>query len=405
MGGSTKIAVGVSESFDAVEAFSEAAADAARDLDGPCDLCLVFCGAPHLGHGKWILSTVHELLSPRHLIGCGAGGVVAAGREIEEGPAAVVWAASMPGTEISTHHFEVERTDGGFRVLGLDSPTPKGLGRAPAPEEQQRSGGRTDCMIVLADPYSFATEALLDRLDEERPGMPVLGGLASASAVGSASLFRQGHVLPGGAVACSLSGVQVVPCVSQGAAPVGPEMTVTASHGNVIEELASRPAVERLRDALTELDPREQQLAASGLMVGIVIDENRPEYRRGDFLVRPVIGLDSEAGTIAVGERVRVGQTVRMHIRDGASADEDLRAVLRAQAEALGSAGPAGALLFTCNGRGSHMFEVPDHDASAIEDALGIPAGGFFCAGEIGPVGGRNFLHGFTATMAVFPAE
>ena len=100
-----------------------------------------------------------------------------------------------------------------------------------------------------------------------------------------------------------------------------------------------------------------------------------------------------------------MGQTVRMQIRDGASADEDLRDALRAQAEALGSSRPAGALLFTCNGRGSHMFEVPDHDASAIEDALGAPAGGFFCAGEIGPVGGRNFLHGFTATMAVFPAE
>jgi small ligand-binding sensory domain FIST len=120
--------------------------------------------------------------------------------------------------------------------------------------------------------------------------------------------------------------------------------------------------------------------------------------------VRPVVGADPSAGTIAVGERVRVGQTVRMHVRDGASADEDLRAALRSQVAALGAPGAAGALLFTCNGRGSHMFQVPDHDAAAIDDTLGIPAGGFFCAGEIGPVGGRNFLHGFTATMAVFAA-
>jgi small ligand-binding sensory domain FIST len=140
-------------------------------------------------------------------------------------------------------------------------------------------------------------------------------------------------------------------------------------------------------------------------MLGIVIDENRPDYRRGDFLVRPVIGIDQEAGTIAVGDRIRVGQTVRLQIRDGASADEDLRDALQAQAQALGDVPPAGALLFTCNGRGSHMFEIPDHDAAALDDALGVPAGGFFCAGEIGPVGGRNFLHGFTATMAVFPAE
>ena len=378
--------MGCSESFDAIEAFSEASLDAARKLDAPCDLCLLFAGAPHLGHGKWILSTVHEHLEPRHLIGCGAGGVVGAGREIEEGPAAVVWAASLPDAGISTHHFGVEQADaGGYAVLGI-------------PEAEKL--GQT--MILLADPYSFATEALLDRLHELRPGMPVLGGLSSASAVGSASLFRDGEVLGGGAVACSVSGVPILPCVSQGATPVGPEMTITAAERNVIEELASRPAIERLREALDALDAREQRLAASGLMLGIVIDENQPEYRRGDFLVRPIIAADGEAGTIALGERVRVGQTVRMHLRDGASADEDLRASLRLQVEALGSTRPAGALLFTCNGRGSHMFEVPDHDASALEDVLGVPAAGFFCAGEIGPVGGRNFLHGFTATMAVF---
>jgi small ligand-binding sensory domain FIST len=262
-----------------------------------------------------------------------------------------------------------------------------------------------DALLVLADPFSFATEALLERIDDLRPAMPVLGGLASASGAGAASLLRDGEVLAGGAVACSLSGVPLLPCVSQGANPVGPEMTITAADGNVIHELASRPAIERLREALAELDPREQRLAASGLMLGVVIDENQPEYGRGDFLVRPIVAIDPENETIAIGERVRIGQTVRMHVRDGASADEDLREALRLQANALGSAAPAGALLFTCNGRGSHMFEVPDHDATTIEDALGAPAGGFFCAGEIGPVGGRNFLHGFTATMAVFPAE
>jgi small ligand-binding sensory domain FIST len=182
-------------------------------------------------------------------------------------------------------------------------------------------------------------------------------------------------------------------------------MTITAATRNVIEELASRPALERLQEALGGLDSHQRELAGSGLMLGIVVDENRPEYRRGDFLVRPIIGADAEAGTIALGERVRVGQTVRMQLRDAASADEDLRAALLGQLQALAPSRPAGALLFTCNGRGSHMFEVPDHDAAAVEDALGVPAGGFFCAGEIGPVGDRNFLHGFTATMAVFGAE
>jgi small ligand-binding sensory domain FIST len=384
-----RVSVGMSESFDSVEAFSEAAADAANGLGGaPCDLCLVFAGAPHLGRGKWILSAVHDHLVPRHLIGCGAGGVVGAGREIEEGPAAVVWAASMPDAEITVHHFETERTEDGFILGGV--PDPPSLGEA---------------MVVLADPYSFATEALLAHVEEVRPGMPLLGGLASAAAAGSASLFRDGDVLDGGAVGCSVSGIPLLPCVSQGAAPVGPEMTITGAEGNMIAELASKPAIQRLREALAELDPRERELAAAGLMLGIVIDENKPEYERGDFLVRPILGADSESGSLAVGEHVRVGQTVRMQVRDGASADEDLREALRAQAAALGTEGAAGALVFTCNGRGSHMFDVPDHDATAIEDVLGAPAGGFFCAGEIGPVGGRNFLHGFTATMAVFPAE
>jgi small ligand-binding sensory domain FIST len=384
-----RVGVGVSESFDAVEAFSDASRAAARGLDGePCDLCMVFAGAPHLGHAKWILSTVHENLAPASLIGCGAGGVVGGCREIEEGPAAVVWAASMPDAEIATHHFETEQTDAGLETVGL--PGADDLGEA---------------MVLLADPHTFATEALLDGLENLRPGTPVLGGLASAAAAGSASLFRDGDVLPGGAVACSLSGVPLLPCVSQGATPVGPEMTITAAEGNVIAELASRPAIERLQEALGELDARERQLAASGLMLGIVIDENKPDYGRGDFLVRPIIGIDQAAGTLAVGDRVRVGQTVRLQIRDGASADEDLRDALRSQAQALDGVPPAGALLFTCNGRGSHMFEVPDHDAAALDDALGAPAGGFFCAGEIGPVGGRNFLHGFTATMAVFPAH
>ncbi|HYU61154.1 MAG TPA: FIST N-terminal domain-containing protein [Solirubrobacterales bacterium] len=383
-----RIAVGVSESFDAVEAFDEAAAGAARELDAACDLCIVFAGAPHLGHGKWILSAVHDRLDPANLIGCGAGGVVAGRREIEEGPGAVVWALAAPGAEIRTHHFTVEQSGDGFEVIGLP-----------------QDGALGDALVVLADPYSFSTESLLARLNAEHPGLPVLGGLASAAIPGSGTLFRDGDVLSEGAVGCSLAGLPVLPCVSQGAAPVGPEMTITAAHENVIEELASRPALERLAEAIAGLEEHERDLARAGVMLGVVIDENKPDYGRGDFLIRPVIGADQDASTIAIGERVRVGQIVRLHVRDATVADEDLREALGLQSDALGSTPAAGALMFTCNGRGSHMFNVEDHDASALDDVLGVPAGGFFCAGEIGPVGGRNFLHGFTATLAVFPAE
>ena len=387
---STRVAVGVSEEFDAVEAFAEAADAAARGLGGAaCDLALVFAGAPHLGHGKWILSEVQERLAPAAVIGCGAGGVVGGGREIEEGAGAVVWALSAPGSRIQTHALVTEPVEGGIALGGL-------------PEDPLDYG---EAMIVLADPNSFSAEALLMHVNEARPGLPLLGGLASAAAAGSASLFRDGEIVDVGAVACSLRGVPLLPCVSQGATPVGPEMTITEADGNVITELASQPALERLREAIGALDEREQEMAGHGLLVGIVIDENQPDYERGDFLVRPIVGADPESGTIAVAERVRVGQTIRLQVRDGASADEDLREALGVQAQALGSSGAAGALLFTCNGRGSHMFERSDHDAEAVSATLGAPAGGFFCAGEFGPVGGRNFIHGFTATLAVFPRE
>jgi small ligand-binding sensory domain FIST len=382
-----QVAVGVSESFDPLEAFSEAAAEAARGLEGPCDLCAIFAAAPHLGHAKWILSEVHERLEPRNLIGCGASGVVGGGREIEDGPGAVVWAASLPGAELVTHHLRGRP--------GSEEPVIMGI-------PEQGLGG--EFVILLADPSSFPTEALLGRIQERRPGLPVLGGLVSASGPGGGVFFRDGEVLAGGAVAASISGVPVIPCVSQGAAPVGPEMTITAARENVIEELASAPALERLRSALAELLPRERELASEGVMLGIVIDENKPEYERGDFLIRGLLGADPSSGALAVGDTLRVGQTVRFHVRDAQSADEDLQHALRLQAAALAGRRTAGALLFTCNGRGRHMFAVADHDAGALASSFGAPpVSGFFCAGEIGPVGGRNFLHGFTATIALFP--
>ena len=387
--------MGASESFDTVEAAAEAADRARAGLDATCDLAVVFASGQHLGMAKWLLSEVHDRLEPRALIGCGAGGTVAAGRELEDTPGVVVWGASLPGAVLQTMHVTAERDAEGFRLLGL----PESLTEVP-----DDAADTDESLLALCDPFSFPAEELLATLERSRPHVPVLGGLASASFAGGAMLMRDGEVHTDGAVAVRLRGAEVLPCVSQGAGPVGPEMTITSAEANVIGQLAGKPAMERLGEVIASLPESERELAASGVLIGLVIDENRPEYERGDFLVRPIIGADRESGAIAIGEPVRVGQTVRLHVRDAASADADLREALRVQAQALGSDGAAGALLFTCNGRGSHMFEVPDHDAAALEDSLGAPTAGFFCAGEIGPVGGRNFLHGFTATMAVFPA-
>lgn len=383
------ISVGVANADETSRAFTEAAQTAAAGLDGECDLCVLFSGAAHLTEAESALEIVRSHLAPKSLIGCGAGGVIGGENELEHDTGAVVWAMSAPGSTIETLELATVQMDDGIALGGL-------------PGDLDELGG---AVIVLADPRSFAPDALLGHLNEARPAMPVLGGLASAATDSSACLFCDSEVLDEGAVAVSLRGVEVLPCVSQGAAPVGPEMTVTGAEGNVISELASKPALDRLREVIEDLDESEQELASQGLLLGIVIDENQPEYEHGDFLVRPIVGVDPGSGVVAVGEQMRIGQTVRVHVRDAESASKDLRDALSTRALALGDAGAAGSLLFSCNGRGSHMFNEPSHDAGVISDVLGAPTGGLFAAGEIGPVGGRNFLHGFTATMAVFPRD
>ena len=381
-----RIGTGLAIDDAGFDAFAEASGRAALALGGaPADLVFVFAGAANIEHAEAGLAHVHERLAPRALVGCGAQGVVGSGREIEEGGVAV-WAASLPDAELESFHLETLEAGDALAIAGM-------------PDLEA-----VEAAFLLVDPYSFPAEPVLDQIASDQPGLPVLGGLASAGGgPGAALLMCDEEVMSEGAVGVTLAGVDVRPCVSQGARPIGPEMAITAAEANVIHELASRPALERLKTAITELEPTERALAAAGLLIGIVIDENRPEYERGDFLVRGLLGADEESGSIAVGERVRVGQTVRLQVRDSGSADEDLREALARMSGDLPGP-PAGALIFTCNGRGSQMFPTPDHDAAALDRALGgAPAAGFFCAGEIGPVGDRSFVHGFTATMAVFP--
>jgi small ligand-binding sensory domain FIST len=213
------------------------------------------------------------------------------------------------------------------------------------------------------------------------------------------------EVIEEGAVGIALEEIELLPCVSQGAAPLGPELTITAAEGNVIHELAGRPAVETLQRVAAGLSAREQALISGGVLIGIVIDSGKTDYEQGDFLVRGIAGADPASGNLAVAAIVHEGQVIRLHARDARSADEDLHRQLRLRMDALSGTPPAGAVVFSCNGRGAAMFGECDHDAAAIADELGgAPAAGFFAAGEIGPVGGRSFLHGFTATLAVFPA-
>ena len=298
-----------------------------------------------------------------------------------------VWAAHLDGGRATPFHAEPVEVDDAVAVAGL-------------PELDGASAA-----ILLADPYSFPTDAVLRELARQAPGVPVLGGLSSARTLeGTGALFAGDAVVSEGAVGARLDGLDVLPCVSQGAAPVGPELTITAADGHVIEELAGVPALEKLRAVIAGLRPADRRLVAHGMLLGIVTAAGKPDYERGDFLVRGILGGDPDTGAVAVGAAVEPGQVVRLHARDADSADSDLRRALGLRMEALGGDRPAGALVFTCNGRGVDMFGGPDHDAAALDRELaGAPAAGFFAAGEIGPVGGESFLHGFTATVAIFP--
>ncbi|HWE10247.1 MAG TPA: FIST N-terminal domain-containing protein [Solirubrobacteraceae bacterium] len=383
-----KVAAGLSADPDPLHGATMAAREVADALHGAePDLAMVFASGAHLTMPEAVLAAIGAELGPEALVGCGAGGVLGAGRELESGTAVAVWAATLDAGSARPFHATVTG-DGDMGVL-------EGL-----PEL-----GADSALILLSDPYSFPTDGVLDGLAREAPGVPVLGGLSSArTPLGDAALFAGDAVRAEGAVGVCLDGVEMIPCVSQGATPLGPEMTITAAEDNVIHELAGRPAVQAIENAVAELPLDERALVLAGLMIGIVIDGGKPEYGHGDFLVRGILGADPETGAISVGATVAPGQVVRLHARDADSADEDLRRELRLRAAAIGGQRPAGALVFSCNGRGRSMFGTRDHDASMVQHVLGAPpAAGFFAAGEIGPVGGRSFLHGFTATVAVFP--
>jgi small ligand-binding sensory domain FIST len=385
----TRIGAGLSAEREPARAGKEAASRAAASFGsaGDVDLAFLFLSADHLDDVEGAVGGVLQELQPRHLVGCVADGVVAGGRELQEGPGAAVWAATLPeGAEVDVFHAIAIPGDDGMLITGV-----------PPLEDP-------DLVALLVDPYSFPAAPFLAKLHEEQPGLPVVGGLAGGGGhPGEGALIVEDRVVTDGAVGVAVRGAPVVTVVSQGCAPIGRDAVVTSAEGNVVYELAGRPALMRLQSEIAALTPEERALASRGVLAGLVIDENRSEYGRGDYLMRALLGADEDSGAIAVGEPVRVGQTLRFHVRDAATADDDLHGAL---GRALRRRRAAGALLFTCNGRGTHLFSEPDHDAGLVAEALGSTAlAGFFAAGEIGPVGGRAFVHGYTATLAVFLDE
>ncbi|HMB07498.1 MAG TPA: FIST N-terminal domain-containing protein [Isosphaeraceae bacterium] len=359
---------------------------AARDMAGePADLALVFTSEHHAGALDRIAREVRLKGLGRHILGCTGESIVGEDREVEGSAALSLWAIRLPGVELQPRRLTF---DGGGFPEWSDAP----------------ATGKTASVLLLGDPFTFPADQFLKQVNETSAGLRVVGGMASGGpAPGLNRLVLDGAVFEDGAVAMVVDGpLTLRTIVSQGCRPIGRPMIVTKVDRNIIRELGRRPALEVLREVFEGLPEDEQARVQQGLHVGRVINEYQERFGRGDFLIRNVLGAD-EAGGIAISDFVRVGQTVQFHVRDAETADEDLHGLLQAERRERPEARLRGALLFSCNGRGSRLFPEPNHDVGLIRQVLGpLPVAGLFAMGEIGPVGGQNFLHGFTASIVLF---
>jgi small ligand-binding sensory domain FIST len=366
----------------AYEAVGETAGEILERFDGERpDLVVCFASVQHGGAFEDVTGGLRKLLEPEVFMGCTAVAVAGRGVEIEREPGLSVFAARFGGGRVGGVVLDAERTDEGVSIGGW-------------PDELATRG----TLLTLADPFSFPMLDFLRLCNAQVPELTVMGGMASAAAgPGGNRIALDDRILTSGAVGVMCSeDVPIRAVVSQGCRPIGKPFTITSAERNFAHELAGRPAMERLQEIVQAATDADRKLMREGLHVGIVVDEHRLDFERGDFLVRNLLGVDQSTGSLAFSEPVEVGQTVQFQVRDASAADEDLRCLL------AGVSG-TGALMFTCNGRGTQLFDVPDHDAAVLAELLGeVPMAGAFCAGEIGPIGGHNFLHGFTASVAVF---
>jgi len=392
--GAIRCAVAVSTAPQIDAALREAADRAIHQLGGQADVAVVFVSSSYGAAIRPAMEGISDLIGAATVIGGTAEAVLAEGIEYEAGPVVAIWLARLSAARIVPFSLEYAQTPDGGMFVGW-------------PAELEGAWPDNAGVVLLADPFSFPVDALIKRMEEDHPGVPIVGGMASGGyQPGSNTLVAGSRSYDSGAVGFVIGGaVRIRPVVSQGCRPIGRPMVITKSDENVIIELGGRPALERLREVYGELAPADRQLVRNSLHVGRVASEYKDHFQAGDFLVRNVVGADPETGVIAVGDLVRTGQTIQFHVRDANSAHDDLHALLTREGERATT--PAGALVFTCNGRGTRLFDEANHDAKCLQETIGpIPAAGFFAQGEIGPIGRHNCLHGFTASIAIFePTE
>jgi small ligand-binding sensory domain FIST len=381
-----------SQDLDALQAGDAIAHTVKSDLGmEPVDLACVFLSSHYARYADDLSRAVRQILAPRILLGCTGEGIIAGSEEFERTAAVVLWAARLPGASLTALRLSAGQDEGpASSIHGW----PAGLSQ----------GSDRPCFLLLADPFSTPMCEILSMMADRSPGSMAVGGLAGGGRdLGENRMLLNEAVYDDGLVGVAISGpVAIRTIVSQGCRPIGERYIVTRAENNIIYELAGVPALERLQTMFESLGPQERDLAQQALHLGIVMDEQRNRFDRGDFLVRNLVGADRTSGSLAVGDLIKEGQTIQFHVRDAQSASEDLHLLLAA-ANYRHKTAPQGALMFSCCGRGRGLFGRPHHDITVLRERAGkIPIAGFFAQGEIGPVGGSNFLHGYTASLALF---
>lgn len=364
-----------------------------RSLDGACpDLLVAFVSSHFAEEYDRVPALVRGATGGGLLLGCSAGGVIGGGSEVESFPAFSLTAAVLPGVDVAPIYVNAQTMpDRGDRA-GWEALLHCAPDDAPS-------------VVLLPDPFSVPVDRLLEGLDSRFPDSCKVGGLASgARRPGGNRLYLGPNCYSAGAVGVALRGNVVVDSVvAQGCRPVGDPMFVTGCRDNLLTALDGRPPLDVLRDLYERLPADDREVFRHSLFLGIVMNDRRDRYGRGDFLVRNLVGVSEEPRGLVVGASLRENQVVQFHLRDRRTSAEDLDTMLRRYAAETKGRPPAGSLLFSCLGRGVHLYGEPGHDSGAFRRHVGeVPLGGFFCNGEIGPVQGRTYLHGYTSAFAMF---
>ena len=368
------------------------AATQAQELAGPASFALLFCSPECRHHAEEIMEVVRIYAQVSVIIGCSANGLIATEGEMENEAGFTIALYHLPQSYIHSCQIPSSCLQAETHASDID----KILGD---------KAEQMNAWMLFASSESIGHDSWLPGWDEATGGSVTVGGFAGGTSVGHESqLYLNGQCFDEGAVALGIGGnTTIEPLISQGCRPIGSPWIVTEAEHNIIHKIGNRPILEVLRDTLEEMSKQEQKQAQGNVFIGLVMDEYKPSFGTGDFLVRNLAAIDPQTGAVAIATPLQVGQNLQFQIRDGQTASIDFETLLRQKVEQIGTRKLYGACLCNCIGRGSALYGVPNHDLNTLHQILpDLPVAGLFCNGEFGPAKRQTRLHGYAASLGLF---